>query len=82
MQAAAHVSDSLWGVSILAGRLVVSRSYGVCMPRRTNHFQEVVAIIHKHMSGDATVQESAMLVSRATDAEREVDVSSGWKLAG
>jgi hypothetical protein len=44
------------------------------MPRRTNVFQEVVAIIHEHMAVGATVEESAMLVNRATKRRREVDV--------
>jgi hypothetical protein len=44
------------------------------MPRRTNTFQEVVAIIHDHMADGATVEESAMLVNRATKRKREVDV--------
>jgi hypothetical protein len=43
------------------------------MPRRTNVFQEVVAIIHSHMAEGATVQESAMLVNRVTKRKREVD---------
>ncbi len=52
------------------------------MPRRTNIFQEVVAIIHEHMAAAATVQESAMLVSRATGFEREVDVVIRSQVAG
>jgi hypothetical protein len=44
------------------------------MPRRTNLFQNVVAIIQRHMADDAVVEESAMLVDRVTDEEREVDV--------
>jgi hypothetical protein len=47
---------------------------GLAMPRRTNVFQEVVAIIHEHMAEGATVEESAMLVNRATGHKREVDV--------
>lgn len=45
------------------------------MPKRSNLFQEVVAIIHRHMAGDASVEESAMLVDRRTGQEREVDVT-------
>jgi hypothetical protein len=44
------------------------------MPRRTNVFQEVVAIIHSHMAEGATVEQSAMLVNRLTKRKREVDV--------
>ena len=44
------------------------------MPKRTNLFQEVVAIIHAHMAGDAEVEESAMLRNRLTGEESEVDV--------
>ena len=41
---------------------------------RSNLFQEVVAIIHEHMAGDATVEQSAMLANRLTGEQREVDV--------
>lgn len=44
------------------------------MPKRTNLFQEVVEILHRHMAGDATVEASAMLPSQSTGALREVDV--------
>lgn len=44
------------------------------VPKRTNLFQEVVEIIHKHIAGDAAVEPSAILRNRATGAEREVDV--------
>jgi hypothetical protein len=33
------------------------------MPRRSNLFQDVVAIIHRHMAEGATVEESAMLLN-------------------
>ena len=52
------------------------------MPKRTNVFQEVVAIIHEHMAGDAVVQESAMLPDRMTGEQREVDVVIRSKVAG
>jgi hypothetical protein len=52
------------------------------MPRRTNAFQQVVTILHAHVSGDATVEESAMLVNRVTGEEREVDVVIRSRLAG
>jgi hypothetical protein len=35
--------------------------------KRTNVFQEVVAIIQEHLAGDASVEESGMLVHRYTD---------------
>jgi hypothetical protein len=44
------------------------------VPKRTNLFQEVVEILHRHMAGDATVEASAMLPSRSTGAPCEVDV--------
>lgn len=52
------------------------------MPKRTNVFQEVVAILQAHMAGDATVEESGMLVHRDTGKEREVDVVIRSKVAG
>lgn len=45
-------------------------------------FQEVVAIIQEHMAGDATVEESGMLVHRVTGEEREVDVVIRSEVAG
>lgn len=44
------------------------------VPKRTNLFQEVVEILHRHMAGDATVEASAMLPSGTTGTLREVDV--------
>lgn len=52
------------------------------MPRRTNTFQRVVAILHEHMAGDAQVVESAMLTNRVTGEEREVDVVIRSTVAG
>jgi hypothetical protein len=52
------------------------------VPKRTNVFQEVVAILQEHMAGDATVEESGMLVHRDTGQEREVDVVIRSKVAG
>ena len=55
----------------------------VCaMPRRTNAFQEVVAILHEHMAGDAVVEESVLLTHRVTGEEREVDVVVRSTVAG
>jgi len=48
--------------------------YHGMVPKRTNLFQEVVEILHRHMAADATVEASAMLPSRTTGALREVDV--------
>ena len=52
------------------------------MPRRTNLFQDVVAIIHRHMAGDARVEESALLSHQLTGADREVDVVISSRVAG
>jgi hypothetical protein len=52
------------------------------VPKRTNTFQRVVAIIHEHLAGDATVEESAMLVNEVTGRRREVDVVVRSKVAG
>ena len=51
------------------------------MPKRTNLFQEVVEIIHRHMAG-AEVEPSAMLASKSTGALREVDVAITGEQAG
>lgn len=52
------------------------------MPKRTNLFQEVVEIIHRHMAEGATVEASAMLTSRSTGKPREVDVVIRGNQAG
>jgi hypothetical protein len=44
------------------------------MPRRSNLFQDVVAILQRHVVGDASVEESALLPNRLTGELREVDV--------
>lgn len=44
------------------------------MPQRTNTFQEVVAIVQRHMAGDATVEERAMVTPIRGGSPREVDV--------
>jgi hypothetical protein len=44
------------------------------VPRRTNTFQKLVAILERHASSDADVQESAMLVPIRGGSPREVDV--------
>jgi hypothetical protein len=52
------------------------------VPKRTNVFQEVVAIIQDHMAGDATVEESALLTHSVTGEPREVDVVLRSTVAG
>ncbi|HYB24457.1 MAG TPA: hypothetical protein VED41_11710 [Solirubrobacteraceae bacterium] len=52
------------------------------VPKRTNLFQEVVAIIHEHMAGEADVEESGFLPHRVTGAMREVDVVIRSRVAG
>jgi hypothetical protein len=52
------------------------------MPKRTNLFQEVVEIIHRHMAGDSPVEASALLPSKSTGADREVDVVIRANTAG
>jgi hypothetical protein len=52
------------------------------VPKRTNTFQEVVAIIHAHMAGDAAVEESSYLPHIDTGQQREVDVVIRSKIAG
>jgi hypothetical protein len=44
------------------------------MPKRTNFFQHVVALLHEQIYPGATVSESEMLIDRGTGASREVDV--------
>jgi len=44
------------------------------MPKRTNTFQEVVAVVQKHMAPDAVIEESAMVTPTSGGAPREVDV--------
>jgi hypothetical protein len=52
------------------------------VPQRTNLFQEVVEIIHRHMAGDASVEASAMLPNRRTGASMEVDTVVRTSTAG
>lgn len=44
------------------------------MPRRTNDFQRLVAVIQGHLDPDAIVEEPAMIEDRSTGTLREVDV--------
>jgi hypothetical protein len=52
------------------------------VPERTNTFQDIVALLHRHLAGDAEVEESAMLENRATGELREVDVVIRSTVAG
>lgn len=52
------------------------------MPQRTNLFQEVVEIVHRHLAPGALVEQSAMLVCRKTGTTREVDVVVRGNQAG
>ena len=52
------------------------------MPERTDLFQEVVEIVHRHMAGDAAVEASAMLMNRRTGVRMEVDTVIRTKAAG
>jgi hypothetical protein len=52
------------------------------VPRRSNLFQDTIAVVHQHLAGDAAVEESALLTERATGAEREVDVVVRSTVAG
>jgi hypothetical protein len=52
------------------------------VPKRTNLFQDVVAVVYEHLAGDAVKEESAMLVNSRTGAEREVDVVLRSTIAG
>jgi hypothetical protein len=70
--------------AVVAGRFDHRRGapYHGRVPKRSNLFQEVVEILHRHMAGDATVEASAMLPSQSTGALREVDVVIRAKQAG
>jgi hypothetical protein len=53
------------------------------MPKRTNFFQQVVAIVHRHAKDEGTtVTESEELAERATGVKREVDVVIRRTVAG
>lgn len=52
------------------------------MPKRTNLFQQVVAILQEHAAPGAEVTESALLTNRVTGVEREVDVVIATTVAG
>src|SRR5204862_4038233 len=57
---------------------IVSRT---SMPRRTNEFQRLIAVIQSHLDPGATVEESVLLEDRITATKREVDVCVRGKLA-
>lgn len=52
------------------------------MPKRTNTFQDVVAIVQRHMAAGATVEESAMITPVYGSDLREVDVLITSQVAG
>ncbi|WP_433193066.1 hypothetical protein ACQP1G_30600 [Nocardia sp. CA-107356] len=53
------------------------------MPKRSNIFQEVIAIIHAHISDEkATVTESKELVDRVAGQLREVDICIEQEMSG
>lgn len=52
------------------------------MPRRTNTFQEVVAIVYSHLPGRADLHEATFLRNRLTGEDREVDVVVRSRAAG
>jgi len=52
------------------------------MPKRTNTFQQVVAVIQEHLPGDAKVEESAMVTPLRGGGAREVDVLITTKVKG
>ena len=52
------------------------------MPKRTNLFQEVVGIVHRHLAEGLLVQESEELVDRLDQDQREVDTTIRAMVAG
>ena len=52
------------------------------VPRRTNTFQDVVAIVQRHMAEGATVEESDMVTPTRGGERREVDVTIRSTVAG
>lgn len=48
--------------------------YAFRVPRRSNLFQEVVAIIYRHLADGEEPKESEVLLNRVTGRKREVDV--------
>lgn len=52
------------------------------MPKRTNTFQDVVAIVQRHMADGATVEESDMVTPTRSGKPREVDVTIRSTVAG
>ena len=52
------------------------------MPRRSNAFQRLVALINASLAGTATVEESALLIDSVTKEPREVDILITSEAAG
>ncbi|WP_287126703.1 hypothetical protein [Desulfobacter sp.] len=50
------------------------------MPKRSNHFQRLVALLHERLDKNWVVNESEMLVHTLTGEEREVDIVCKSKL--
>lgn len=50
------------------------------MPKRTNKFQRLVALLHEQLDKNWTVNESEMLINSLTEEEREVDIVCRSKL--
>jgi hypothetical protein len=51
-----------------------ARNCGAVVPRRSNLFQDTIAVVYADLAGDATIEESAMLLHRTTGEPPEVDV--------
>jgi len=52
------------------------------MPKRTNAFQKLIALVNKQLAGHANVMESALLTDTVTGEQREVDVLIETSIAG
>jgi hypothetical protein len=52
------------------------------VPKRSNFFQDVVALVQRHSADDAIVEDSGSLVDSSTGEEREVDVVIRREVAG
>ncbi len=52
------------------------------MPKRTNPFQETIALLQQHLGGASTITQSDLLVDRVTGDSREVDVCIRGDIAG
>jgi Restriction endonuclease len=85
LEALATISGSIAGEGCRSTHRLKEHEHAVILkdvPRRSNLFQDVVALIHQHMARGAMVEESAMLVNRVTGEQREVDVAIRANTAG